>query len=102
MPGGWCGVRRWTKQLQRCLRAARRGDTSLARRRRPADLFLSHEDSSVPATAAWDWDLTPLDRGLPAVPHPVSGEGCPPDTRVLLQAWRDDSIHGVCGQGDCG
>ena len=85
-------VRRWTKQLQRCLRAARRGDTSLARRLRPADLFLPHEDSSVPATAEWDWDLMPLDRGLPAVPHPVSGEGCSPDTGVLLQAWKDDSM----------
>ena len=85
-------VRRWTRRLRRCLRAARRGDTRLARRLRPADLFLPHEDSSLPDTAAWIWDLTPLDRGLPAVPHPVSGVGCPPDTRVLLQAWRNDSM----------
>ena len=85
-------VRRWMRQLRRCLRAARRGDTSLARRLRPPDLFLPHEENSMPETAAWNWDLTPLDRGLPATPHPVSGEGCPPDTGVLLQAWRDDSM----------
>ena len=28
----------------------------------------------------------------PGTPHPVSGEGCPPDTGVLLQAWHDDSM----------
>ena len=85
-------VRRWMRQLKRCLRAARRGDVSMARRLRPPDLFMPHEDSSMPETAAWNWDLTPLDRGLPATPHPVSGGECPPDTGVLLQAWRDDAM----------
>ena len=53
-------VRRWMRQLRRCLRAARRGDTSLARRLRPPDLFLPHEENSMPETAAWNWDLRSL------------------------------------------
>jgi hypothetical protein len=53
-------VAKWRRQLTRCLRAAARGDLSLARQLRPADFWLEHAESSVPATAAWDWDLRPL------------------------------------------
>ena len=89
-------VRQWTRQLRRCLRAARRGHSSLARRLRPPDLFLPHEDHSLPGTADYDWDMSPLQQGLPAVPHPLSGRDVLPDTGVLLRAWVDDA----CGFDD--
>ena len=66
---------KWRRQLTRCLRAAARGELSLARRLRPDDVWLKHSENSVPATAAWDWDLRPLELGLPAHPLPSSGRG---------------------------
>jgi hypothetical protein len=68
-------VRQWTRQLRRCFRAAARGDLRLAKRLRPADLWLEHADHSVSGTAAWNWDLRPLAEGLPAHPLLVSGRG---------------------------
>ena len=69
-------VAKWRRQLTRCLRAAARGDLSLARQLRPADVWLEHSrESSVPATAAWDWDQRPLEWGQPAHPLPTSGRG---------------------------
>ena len=56
-------VAKWRRQLTRCLRAAARGDLSLARQLRPADVWLEHAENSVPAMAAWDWDLRPLELG---------------------------------------
>ena len=78
-------VGKWRRQLTRCLRAAARGDLSLARRLRPADVWLEHSENSVPATAAWDWDLRPLALGLPAHPLPTSGRGAvQPATGLVL------------------
>ena len=61
-------VRRWWRQLRRSLKFASQGNFQMARRLRPADLWLPHEHHSVPATAAWDWDCRPLARGEPAIP----------------------------------
>ena len=58
-------VRQWMRQLRRCLRFAESGDTAMARRLRPDDLWLPHASNSVPETAAWDWDLRPLEAGEP-------------------------------------
>ena len=83
----------WRRRLQRCMRAAARGDHSLARRMRPDDLFLDHAEHSVPATAPWDWDLEPIGRGEPAVAmQPSGGGGASPATSVNLQAWLRDSV----------
>ena len=66
----------WRRKLRRCLQLADRGQTSQARRMRPADLWIPHEPSpETEATAAWDWDLRPIDRGEEAVPMRVSGRG---------------------------
>ena len=57
----------------------------MARRLRPADVWLEHSENSVPATAAWDWDLRPLELGLPAHPLPTSGRGgVQPATGLVL------------------
>ena len=78
-------VGRWRRQLMRCLRAAARGDLSLARRLQPDDVWLEHSENSVPSTAAWDWDLRPLALGLPAHPLPTSGRGgVQPATGLVL------------------
>ena len=60
-------VGKWRRQLMRYM--------SLARWLRPGDVWLEHSENSVPATAAcaWDWDLRPLELGLPAYPLPTSG-----------------------------
>ena len=39
----------------------------MARRLQPDDLWLEHASHSVAETAPWDWDLTPLSVGQPAV-----------------------------------
>ena len=82
-------IRKWRHQLKRCLAAAEKGDAEEARRRRPTDLWLAHEKNSVAATAEWDWDLRPLERGEPAVPLPVSGRwGVEPHSSVVAAAVR--------------
>ena len=82
----------WRRSLRRCMRAAARGEQSLARRMRPDDLFLDHAEHSVPSTAPWDWDLAPLSRGEPAVAmQPSGGGGVEPATSVELRAWLRDS-----------
>jgi hypothetical protein len=98
-------VGRWRRQLSRCFRAAARGNASLARRLRPPDLWLPHEENSVAATAAWNWDLRPLEHGLPAVPLPVSGrDGLEPATGIALrevEALRQAGLaeHGFDDEG---
>jgi hypothetical protein len=98
-------VTRWRRQLRRCFRAAGRGNASLARRLRPPDLWLDHEQHSVAATAAWNWDLRPLEHGLPAVPLPVSGRGgLDPATGIALhevEALRQAGLaeHGFDDEG---
>ena len=94
-PSTWRLVRRWQRQLRRCFRAAERGDARLARRLRPDDLWLDHAAHSCAATAAWDWDMRPLERGEPAVPLPVSGrDGVLPRTSIVLPAVRAARIEG--------
>ena len=81
-------VRTWLRRLRRSLRAAAAGNHSLARRLRPADLWLPHADHSVEATRPWRWNLSPLARGEPAVPLPVSGrEGNTPLTDLILSEF---------------
>ena len=78
-------VRTWLRRLRRSLRAAAAGKHTLARRLRPSDLWLPHAEHSVAATRPWRWDLSPLLRGEPAVPLPVSGrDGVVPLTDLIL------------------
>ena len=60
-------VRWWRRALRRCLRAAARGDLSLARRLRPDDLWLPEGEHTMPAARGRAWDLLPFEQGLPAV-----------------------------------
>ena len=112
----WRLVARWQRQMRRCFRAAARGNASLARRLRPADLWLAHEDHSCPATAPWDWDLRPLAWGGDAVPLPVSGrDGLQPQSSLALdeiataaaagsfpdQAILSEAMQGICDDSRC-
>ena len=63
-------VRRWQRQLRRCLRAARAGNVSLARRLRPADLWLGVDKHMTDAARPYTWALGQLERG--GVYTPVS------------------------------
>jgi hypothetical protein len=107
-------VARWFKRLRRCLAAAARGNLSLARRLRPADLVLRAADGHrVPGTEGWVWDLRPLQEGKPAVPLRASGPGDPPATDLDLEAlvaasegFADQAIisellHGVSDDATC-
>ena len=60
-------VRWWRRALRRSLRAAARGDLSLARRLRPTDLWLPEAEHTMPAARGRAWDLLPFEQGLPAV-----------------------------------
>ena len=66
-------IKRWIRQLRRCLRFAAQGNHRMARKLRPDDLWLPHDEHSMPETAAWDWDLRPLVSGERAVPMEPSG-----------------------------
>jgi hypothetical protein len=93
-------VSKWRRKLMRCLRAAGRGDLSLARRLRPADVWLEHAANSVPATAAWDWDLRPLERGEPAHPLSTSGkDGVTPATGLVLGVLEHMVAEGLRAKG---
>ena len=96
-------VGKWRRQLKRCLRAAALGELSLARQLQPADVWLEHSESSVPATAAWDWDLRPLELGLPAHPLPTSGRGgVQPADRSSARSARADGEGWAEGERVCG
>jgi hypothetical protein len=56
-------VRLWMKRLRRCLRAAERGAVKLARRLRPADLWLAADEHTMPAARGLVVDLRPLASG---------------------------------------
>ena len=88
LPGALRSVRRWERQLRRCLRLARLGDAKRAKRMRPPDLWLPASDSMRPEAAAWDWDLRPLARGEAAVPFVPSSVDDPPSTGLRLDAIR--------------
>jgi hypothetical protein len=93
-------VRQWTRQLRRCFRAAKAGNLSLAKRLRPADVWLEHAEHSVPETAVWNWDLRPLAEGLPAHPLPVSGrDGVLPATGLALGVLEQMVAGGLRAQG---
>lgn len=59
---------------------------------RPSDLWLPHERFSVPATATWNWDLRPLEGGLPAVVfrRPQPSLPCQ-NSGVEMEAWKADT-----------
>jgi hypothetical protein len=65
----------------------------------------AHEEHSVPATAAWNWDLRPLEHGLPAVTLQVSGrDGVEPATGIALgevEQLRHEGLamHGFTDEG---
>ena len=65
----WCKrLNTWMRRLRRCMRLVASGNWRAGRRMRPPDLWVSAEDSMLPSTAAWDWDLSPWLRGESAVP----------------------------------
>ena len=60
----WCKrLNSWMRRLRRCMRLVASGNWRAGRRMRPPDLWVSAEDSMLPSTAAWDWDLLPLAEG---------------------------------------
>ena len=94
-------VRQWMRQLRRCLRFADSGDIAMARRLRPDDLWLPHAANSVPETAAWDWDMRPLEVGEPAVPLQPSGrDGVRPAGPMGETAVRDAIRAAAVGFAD--
>ena len=108
-------VRHWLRRLRRCLRFAQLGNHSMARRMRPDDLWLPHDEHSLPETAEWDWDFRPLEHGLPAVPLMPSGrDGRAPPSELKAQAvieaatdFADQEIvsemlTGITDDSDCG
>ena len=110
----WRLVEQWCRRMRRCFRAAQRGDASLARRLRPADLWLEHSEHSCAATAAWDWDMRPLEHGRPAVPLPTSGrDGVLPATSIAMgeveraaagfpdQAIVSEMLGGIADDSEC-
>ena len=68
-------IRLWMKRLRRCLRAAARGAVKLARRIRPADLWLDAEQHTMPAARGLVVDLRPIAAGGDAVVMAPSGVG---------------------------
>lgn len=100
-------IRSWCRRLKRCLRLASLGKHALARRARPADLWLPHASNCVQRTAAFDWDFRPLERGEPAVPfRPSGGDGPPPAGEVrrerleaLAHGFADAAIVSEIVQG---
>ena len=91
-PKGLALVRTWMRRLRRSLRAAQRGDTRLAKRLRPADLWLGVE-YMTPEARDWNWDLRPLALGQTAIPLAVSGrDGLePPSSFDRSELGKDDS-----------
>ena len=89
LPEALRAVRRWERRLRRCLRLARLGHVSQARRMRPPDLWLPATSSMRAEAAPWDWDMRPLARGEVATPlQPSSRDGAPPMTGLILEAIR--------------
>ena len=83
-------VGNWRRRVRRSMAFAARGSYSMARRMRPPDLWLPTERHQTAATRPWVWDFTPLDRGEPALPMPISGRaGVEPDTDLVLPELRE-------------
>ena len=104
-------VRRWQRRLRRCLALAARGDLSAARRMRPPDLWIPEAQALTVAARAWDWDLRPLDCGLPAEAWQPSGDaeteaepsGLNSGLRpAALRAALQEAMHDPVGFADCG
>ena len=86
-------VRRWFKQLRRCLKFAQLGNHSQARRLRPPDLWLPHAEHSLAATAGFNWDLRPLRGGMPAVPLPTSSaDGVKPASSLSAEGIKAAAV----------
>ena len=79
-------LRRWERRVRACLKAARRGNPSLARQLRPPDLELRAGEHTVSGMDRWVWDLRPLSRGERAVPLAGSSRSSPPATNLDLAA----------------
>ena len=82
-------MKRWLRKLHRSFKAAAEGNTALAMRLRPKDLWLPLDTHSVPETKGYVWDLRPLYKGHCAVPLQSSHESCPPDTDLNLELVQD-------------
>ena len=107
-------VRAWTRRLRRCLRMAARGDGRRAARFRPEDVWLEHNEHTLPGYEAWDWDFRPLAWGGDAVPLQASGrDGVQPATGLALEVVRQlsegfadqavvsEMLMGLCDDSQC-
>jgi hypothetical protein len=81
---------RWRRQLRRCMRAARQGHVSLARRLRPPDLWMPVEECLFEGVREVDWDTEPLEWGGDAVP--LVREGCRGHRDVSESGTREAAV----------
>ena len=89
-------VGNWRRRLRRCLSFAALGNLSMARRMRPPDVWIPVEAGMTDATRQWNWDFTPLARGEPARPLPVSsGGGLRPDTSLQIDELIRERERGI-------
>ena len=71
--GSWLRkLRRWRRDLRRCLTLASRGDWRASKQARPKDFWVP-ASAMLTAVAEVDWDLRPWAEGLPAIPIAPSG-----------------------------
>jgi hypothetical protein len=96
-PVGRRKLAQFVRQLRRCLRAAEQGRVGLARRLRPADVWIPLEECLCEEARPWDWDTEPLERGEAAVAQSPS-EGWPEcdvsehGTRAAGEGFADQAI----------
>jgi hypothetical protein len=91
-------VRRWQRQLRRCLRAARAGKLSLARRLRPADLWLDAATHMTDAARPYTWELgrRSADGHYMPVPESASRWRWAQQADGSLRAVREDELPSGC------
>ena len=81
-------VAKWKQRLRKCLRLASKGRWAEAERVRPPDVWLPACSHMTAEAMPWNWDLSPLAHGKPAIPLAISGELVEPPTSLALAAVR--------------
>ena len=79
-------LRTWMRRCRRCIRLSQQGRFQMARKLRPPDLWMGAEESMLPETLPWDWDLRPWVHGAPAVPTLRSSHGDNPPQVSFTQS----------------
>jgi hypothetical protein len=93
LPGCWVRkVRRWRRQVGRCIRLAEAGDWRAARRVRPSDLWVP-ASAMLPQTAGFDWDLRPWAVGNRAIPMAQSAAAAGPVASSLNRALLEEELR---------